>query len=98
MKRFILYNRSTIEQAPLQTYYRLISAPLKSIVRRQFISDIPLWIRMLASNFQENWNALLQTLEGHSSHLPIYLPEYYHSGSVNSIAFSTDGKYLASAS
>jgi WD40 repeat protein len=34
---------------------------------------------------QENWTSLLQTLEGHSS-------------SVNAVAFSPDGKILASAS
>jgi WD40 repeat protein len=34
---------------------------------------------------EQNWNALLQTLEGHS-------------GWINAIAFSPDGKLLASAS
>jgi len=75
-----------MERAPLQIYFNLlISAPIKSIVRRQFISDIPLWIRTLRPKFKENWNALLQTLEGHS-------------GWVTAVAFSPDSKQLASAS
>ena len=60
-------------------------APLKSIVRRQFIGYIPLWMRNLPKKIEGNWNALLQTLEGHSH-------------SVNAVAFSPDSKLLASAS
>jgi WD40 repeat protein len=58
---------------------------MKSIVRRQFIGYIPLWIRNLPLRIEENWNTILQTLEGHSY-------------SVNAVAFSLDGKLLASAS
>ncbi|OBT39271.1 hypothetical protein VE00_10181 [Pseudogymnoascus sp. WSF 3629] len=84
-KRFALYNRPVIEQAPLQLYCSaLVFAPEKSIVRRQFEKYIPPWIQM-KTKMQENWNAALQTLEGHQ-------------GWVNSVAFSPDGKQVASGS
>ena len=84
-KRFILYSRSVIEKAPLQLYCSaLVFAPENSIVRKQFEKYIPFWIRT-KSKVQENWDAELQTLEGHSS-------------PVTSVAFSPDGKVVASAS
>ncbi|KFY17840.1 hypothetical protein V492_00349, partial [Pseudogymnoascus sp. VKM F-4246] len=84
-KRFVLYNRSLIEQAPLQLYCSaLLFAPEKSIVRRQFEKCIPPWIQM-KTKAQESWNATLQTLEGHSDE-------------VTSVAFSPDGKRVASGS
>jgi WD40 repeat protein len=74
-----------IEQAPLQLYYSaLIFAPEKSIVRKQFEKCIPAYIER-KPKVQENWSSILQTLEGHSS-------------SVNSVAFSPDGKVVASGS
>jgi WD40 repeat protein len=74
-----------IEQAPLQTYSSaLIFAPAQSVVRRQFHDCVPPWIRRLPE-VETDWNASLQTLEGHSS-------------SVIAVAFSSDGKTLASAS
>ncbi|KAH8650313.1 hypothetical protein BGZ60DRAFT_473956 [Tricladium varicosporioides] len=55
-KRFALYNRSVIEQTPLQLYCSaLVFAPEKSIVRETF------------KKVQTYWCAALQTLEGHSS-------------------------------
>src|SRR5277367_5961518 len=84
-KRFVLYNRSIIEDAPLQVYSSaLIFAPEKSIIREQFQQQIPSWIYRLPK-VHENWTSALQTLEGHS-------------GSVNSVTFSPDGKQLASTS
>ncbi|OCL03660.1 hypothetical protein AOQ84DRAFT_418461, partial [Glonium stellatum] len=66
-KRFVLYNRLVIEQAPLQLYCSaLIFAPEKSIVRRRFEKCIPTWIQR-KPRVQANWSAALQTLEGHSS-------------------------------
>ncbi|OBT38473.1 hypothetical protein VE00_11146, partial [Pseudogymnoascus sp. WSF 3629] len=85
VKRFALYNRSVIEQAPLQLYCSaLIFAPENSIVRRRFEKYIPPWIQT-KPKVQANWNATLQTLEGHS-------------GFVMSVAFSPDGKVVASGS
>src|SRR5947199_2690511 len=85
MKRFALYNRSAIERAPLQIYCSALAfTPVLSIVRKQFTDRIPSWIRR-GPDIQKNWSSLLQTLEGHSS-------------GVNSVAFSPDGKLVASGS
>ena len=84
-RRFILYNRSIIEEAPLQTYCSaLVFAPQRSLVRKQFESEMPCWITRLWE-VQDKWSSLLQTLEGHT-------------GYVNAVAFSPDGKLVASAS
>ena len=85
MKRFALYSRSAIEQAPLQVYCSaLVFAPSGSIVKKQFEGRIPQWMEMLPQADSE-WNAVVQTLEGHS-------------GEANAVAFSPDGKVVASAS
>ncbi len=74
-----------IEQAPLQLYCSaLVFAPEKSIVRRQFEEYIPPWIQR-KPRVQTNWNAALQTLEGHT-------------GLVISVAFSPDGQQVVSGS
>ena len=74
-----------IEQTPLQTYCSaLIFAPEDSVVRKQFKNDIPTWI-CKKPTVQANWSAALQTLEGHTN-------------MVNSVAFTPDGKVVASAS
>jgi len=70
-----------IEQSPLQLYCSaLVFAPEKSIIRETFKKFIPSWIKK-TSKAPAYWNVLLQTLEGHSE-------------SVNSVAFSPDGKLL----
>ncbi|KAH9208246.1 NWD1 like protein, partial [Leptodontidium sp. 2 PMI_412] len=70
-RRFAVSNRSIIEQAALQVYCSaLVFAPEKSIVRE---------------TVEKYWNAMLQTLEGHTS-------------GVTSVAFSPDGKQVVSGS
>ncbi|KAG4427607.1 hypothetical protein IFR05_016910, partial [Cadophora sp. M221] len=84
-KRFVLYNRLAIEQAPLQLYCSaLVFTPRNSIVRRNFEGSIPDWIQ-LSPKVQAHWSAALQTLEGHT-------------GSVSSVAFSPDDKQVVSGS
>jgi WD40 repeat protein len=84
-KRFILNCCSTIDVSPLQIYSSaIVFAPTTSIVRNIFKDQIPQWIPLLPKVDSE-WNACLQTLEGHSD-------------SVTSVAFSRDSKHLASAS
>ncbi|KAK6608443.1 NACHT and WD40 domain protein [Botrytis cinerea] len=84
-KRFVLHNRTGIEQAPLQIYCSaLFFAPENSIVRKTFQEHIPNWIYRI-SRTQSNWSSTLQTLEGHSDW-------------VDSVTFSSDGTKLASGS
>ncbi|EDO03054.1 hypothetical protein SS1G_05532 [Sclerotinia sclerotiorum 1980 UF-70] len=84
-KRFVLYNRVGIEQAPLQIYCSALSfAPENSIIRKTFQKCIPSWIYKI-SRVRSNWSAALQTLEGHSNW-------------VRSVAFSPDGTKVASGS
>ncbi|KAM3066213.1 hypothetical protein ACMFMG_012117 [Clarireedia jacksonii] len=83
--RFALYSRSVIEQTPLQAYCSaLVFAPEKSIVRTRFEKDIPPWIQNKPI-VEPYWNAMLQTLEGHTSW-------------VSSVAFSPNGKQIVSGS
>lgn len=84
-QRFILKSRHIAEIAPLQLYSSgLVFAPMKSIIREKFGTEMFNWICTLPE-VEEFWGAELQTLEGHSC-------------SVYSVAFSHDGKTLASGS
>ncbi|KAJ5493959.1 hypothetical protein N7463_010046 [Penicillium fimorum] len=84
-KRFFLKNSQIVDLAPLQIYCAgLIFAPQTAILRGMFEEDIPEWICQLP-RVEERWGALTQTLEGHSF-------------SVQSVAFSPNGRLLASGS
>ncbi|KAK6500285.1 hypothetical protein TWF481_010630 [Arthrobotrys musiformis] len=77
IKRFVLRNRYMIDKAPLQTYISaLIFAPEQSLVKKLFDprSYIP-WLRQLPQ-VEGNWDAVLQTLEGHE--VEIASLEFYH--------------------
>ncbi|KAK6343586.1 hypothetical protein TWF730_011177 [Orbilia blumenaviensis] len=84
-KRFILYNRSIIEIAPLQLYCSALAfVPQQSLVRKQLEHEMRHWVESSLVT-QKKWSSLLQTLEGHTD-------------TVASVAFSPDSKLLASAS
>ncbi|KAK3169687.1 hypothetical protein OEA41_009071 [Lepraria neglecta] len=85
VRRFILYHKWAIENNPLQVYASaLIFSPSNSVVREIFKQEEPSWIKTIPG-MESDWNACLQTLEGHSD-------------LVNSVVFSHDSKHLASAS
>ncbi|KAJ6168709.1 hypothetical protein N7497_001552 [Penicillium chrysogenum] len=83
--RFVLKNHQIANEAPLQIYCAgLVFIPRATIIRREFKSELPSWICQFPQ-VNEKWSAELQTLEGHS-------------GLVSSVAFSPDGRLLASVS
>ncbi|KXX82867.1 Vegetative incompatibility protein HET-E-1 [Madurella mycetomatis] len=84
-RRFIQSHKLAIEQSPLQVYAAaLVFSPARSIIRNCFRNEEPEWI-IKKPTVEDDWNACLQTLEGHSDW-------------VSSIAWSHDGIQLASAS
>jgi WD40 repeat protein len=69
----------------LQVYYSiLVFTPTNSVVKQRFANDIPVCIKR-SPQVEREWNALLQTLEGHTSR-------------VEAVVFSPDGKTVASGS
>ena len=83
--RFVLSHRHMIETTPLQLYSSaLLFSPQRSIVKQQFLEQVPHWITRKPV-VQEDWGQLLQSLEGHT-------------GWVRKAAFSPDGQLLASSS
>ncbi|KAH6883570.1 NACHT domain-containing protein, partial [Thelonectria olida] len=83
--RFILSHTRAVEIAPLQVYASaLVFSPARSLVRELFKEEAPKWI-ISKPPMEADWNACLQTLEGHSN-------------TVNSVVFSADSRRLASGS
>lgn len=82
-RRFISSYRSIIEMAPLQTYASaLVFSPQDSPIRKSHAVQLPRWI-LRYPPVETDWSPVLQVLEGHSR-------------SVSVLAFSPDGKLLAS--
>ena len=83
--RFALSYRWIVEQAPLQAYTSaLVFAPTSSLVKKLFTAEEPDWVNT-EPVVEAEWDACLQTLEGHSS-------------LVGSVAFSPDSQRLVSGS
>ncbi|SPO01835.1 uncharacterized protein DNG_04508 [Cephalotrichum gorgonifer] len=84
-ERFILSHRSIIERAPMQTYSSaLVFSPTMSDVRNMFWEERASPIKAVAGMIN-HWGEHRQALEGHTD-------------SVNVVAFSPDGRTLASTS
>jgi hypothetical protein len=64
---FILSHKRAIEIAPLQVYASAhVLSPIRSLIRELFQKEEANWI-MLKPSVESDWNACLQTLEGHGS-------------------------------
>ncbi|KAL7802847.1 putative wd40 protein [Trichoderma afarasin] len=82
-RRFILRFRYVVGVAPLQLYISgLTFAPTRSMVSQCFLKERPDWIS-IPRNIEDNWDAQLQTLRGHTA-------------SLRCITFSPNGLLLAS--
>ncbi|RYP20313.1 hypothetical protein DL765_002876 [Monosporascus sp. GIB2] len=84
-EKFVCSHGSIIERAPLQTYgAALVFSPTTSKVKKAQWKDRLSFIEKVAG-VRDSWGVHQQTLEGHSD-------------GVNAVAFSPDGKTVASAS
>lgn len=83
--RFLRRNRHIIEESPDQAYISaLLFAPKASHIRRNGEGVVPRWIKATAQ-VSDGWDACLETLLGHSA-------------DVTGIAYSSDGRLIASTS
>ncbi len=82
---FLFQHYPAIKTWPLQIYSSaIVFNSQTSIVRRNNLDKRPTWLRKLPQ-VEDSWASLIRTLKGHSS-------------SVKAIAFSPDGKQIASGS
>ena len=82
--RFLLSHSSIIEEAPLQVYCSaILFSPKTSITRRLYSHQVPKWI-LHRPTISESWSPYLQILS--------------HSSAVSAVAFSPDGRLVASGS
>ncbi|KAJ5593650.1 hypothetical protein N7537_010554 [Penicillium hordei] len=83
--RFIRYHKVGIESGPLQVYSSsLIFSPTQSMTKLCYQKERVDWI-VHGPSIEDDWSACIQTLEGHDLDVPC-------------IAWSQDGRRLASAS
>ena len=83
--RFLLRHHQVVATWPLQIYSSaIIFSPESSEVRRGNLDKIPTWLGNIPRT-EDTWTSLIQTLSGHSD-------------SVLAVAFSPDGKQVASGS
>ncbi|CAI6225623.1 unnamed protein product [Periconia digitata] len=83
--RFIMYHKVAIENSPLQAYASaLLFSPEHSLIKGLFRNEEPRGI-IISPPLRNSWSACLQTLEDHCNW-------------VNSVVFSPDSQWLASAS
>jgi WD40 repeat protein len=83
--RFLLRHYSAMAMWPLQIYSSaIVLSPQTSLVRVANLGKIPRWLKALP-RVEATWASLVQTLRSHTS-------------SVRAVAFSPDGKHIASGS
>ncbi|QGA15964.1 hypothetical protein EYB26_003631 [Talaromyces marneffei] len=84
-KRFLSRHYHTISTWPIQLYSSgIVFSPQISLARAKHnVKKVPKWLKRIPYA-EKTWEALIQTLDGHS-------------GSVHAVAFSPDGKQIASA-
>ncbi|KAL8920505.1 MAG: hypothetical protein Q9208_006255 [Pyrenodesmia sp. 3 TL-2023] len=85
-RRFILSNRGIIEKAPLQTYASaLVFSPKESLIRQFYLDQLPSWL-IRSPTVEDRWGNCVQNLEMSTI-----------AANESLMAFSSDGKYIASS-